>query len=258
MSTMSQKIFNKECLESKSIIIGDLDGYYGDPLEWESVTNNLVEYAIFYSDSCNLWLEAVLLFNYGTKKFGEKFLLPQTNAKINKQEFKRHHYGLLKQYEIDRTTVKLILYGEVDQKCLQEATGYHYAGLKEYEYQNETEILSEVDNETILSIFVPQMLVNKLFGVDYSVILDCIDPKLKSPEKIWMYAWRLLYRLYSNDLIDIEKSWNDLLNEWKSCFIKADFHGFKHSCFVIIYYLYCHAIKRVFDIKDLTQQIIKS
>jgi hypothetical protein len=114
------------------------------------------------------------------------------------------------------------------------------------------------DIESMLSTIVPKMIVDKLLNVDHSAVIESVDLALKSREKIWMYAWQLLYRLYASEKSGLEACWSDLVKEWKNCFIKSDFHAFNNSYLVLLYYLYCQGIVQSFDIRHLSEEILKA
>lgn len=257
MPAASQRAFEEKVEKIKKNVLCSLTEYYGNAEEQKEASTDLVKYGIFYSNSCDQLLEAALLYRYEVEPFAQKNLIPETKLELNKEEFRRHHYSLLMQYYIDQIVMELILNGKIDKTKAQTASDFHYKNLKEYDYTEETDVIKELDTESMLSIFVRQMIVRKLLGADYSNVVEYIDPAIKSNEKIWMYAWRLLYRLYGNESSDLGKCWNDLLQEWKSCLVKSDFHNFRNSCFVLLYYLYCQSINQDFDIKDLSFQVVK-
>ncbi len=258
MPQVSQKAFEEKAEKIKKNALCDLEEYYGDPEEWSVASADLVKYGIFYSNGCNQLIEAVLLYDYEVEPFAKKNLASETKAKLDTDAFQRHHYSLLMQYAIDRVVVSLLLDGRIDETRVQEASDYHYKSLKEYGYTNEVDAIKELDTETMLSTFVPQMIVSELLGTDYSEVIERIDPALKSSEKIWMYAWHLLHALFTDSNAKLKNCWDDLVEEWKSCLVKSDFHAFSNSNFVLLYFLYCQATEQSFNIKDLSRSILSA
>lgn len=250
--------FNERRGRIKKTVVNALERHYSDPIEWDECKSNSVGYAIFYNDSCEQWLTAILLYGYDARVFGEKYLLAGYTQEPNEKELSSYNFDSLKDYFIDKSLVALLLNGHFDKSYLQKASYYHYAYLSKLGYPDEVKVLSDpVEPEICLSVFVPQIIVNMLLGIDYSAIVKRIDPEIKSKERIWMYAWRLLHNIEVAKSPKVESEWSQLLNEWKACFAKSDFHSFSLSCFVFIYFLYCNKTSQKFSINQLSNLLAK-
>lgn len=259
MDAAVQNKFEERRQKVKKNILSDVEEYYGDPLEWKEVSTDLVKFGIFYSQSCEQWLKSIFLYGCDVVPFAERFLKPSTKATLDKGRLQKHHYRLLSQYAIDRSVVELLLMGKVDQNSLQSASDYYHNYLKVNNYSDVLDIVKKIDDvESMLSTVVPKMIIDRLLNVEHSAVIEAIDLPLKSREKVWMYAWHLLYRLYIDEESGLEPCWSDLIEEWKNCFIKADFHAFSNSYLVLLYYLYCQAIGQSFDIENLSEEILKA
>jgi hypothetical protein len=259
MDAAVQDKFEERRQKVKNNILSDVEEYYGDPLEWKEVSTDLVKFGIFYSRSCEQWLKSIFLYGYDVASFAERFLKPSTKAILDKGRLQKHHYSLLSQYAIDRSVVELLLTGKFDPISMQRASDYHDNYLKVNNYSDVLDVVKKMDDiESMLSTIVPKMIVDKLLNVDHSAVIESVDLALKSREKIWMYAWQLLYRLYASEKSGLEACWSDLVKEWKNCFIKSDFHAFNNSYLVLLYYLYCQGIVQSFDIRHLSEEILKA
>lgn len=258
MAVVEQDKFEERRQKIMKNVFSDIEEYYGDPDEWGEVSTDLVKFGIFYSETCEHWLNSIFLYRYDVVPFAERFLMPSTNAKVDERRLQKHHYNLLSQYAIDRATVELILTGIAGQDSLKSASDYHNDYLKVNHYASDSDVVNELDTESMLSIVVPKMIVNKLLCFDDSDLIEHIHPALKSREKIWMYAWRMINCLHYSDNSGLESCWQDLVNEWKNCFIQADFHAFNSSYIVLLHYLYCKALGRTFDIENISKDILKA
>jgi len=255
---VSQKAFEEKCEKIKGKILPYLDDFYGDPEEWNEASEDLVQFGVFYNRACDQIFKSSLLWDYNLESLAREYLYPDTDATLDEKKLQRHHYSLLMQYAISRTVVSLLLDGSIDETRIREASDYHYKSLKEYGYTTEVDAIKELDTKTMLSTFVPQIIVSKLLGSDYSEVIEHIDPGLKSSEEIWMYAWRLLHALLTNNNAQLKNCWNDLIQEWKACLVKSDFHAFSNSNFILLSYLYCQATKQRFNIKDFSRSILSA
>jgi|SRR5690554_943900 len=255
MSRVSEFKFERKKEDIKRNVLFDLNEYFSDPEEWKRVSDDLVSFAIFYDNSFDNLIIATLLYKYDPVCFIKKYLVSPTNAKLDQDGLQRHHYRILAEYAIDRAAVGLILNGVCEVSNLVDATRFNYLYLKEVGYENEVDLIDEVEVESMLSFLVPQMIVNLILKVDYSRVVGKIDPSLKSKARIWMYAWQLIYAIYNGSNKDWHVCWRNLVKEWKSCLVKSDFYSFHIGNLVLLYYIYCEACGVGFNIRDLSNQI---
>jgi len=237
-------------------VVEDLDEYHCDPEEWQRVSTDLVSYAVFYSNCTEQLLKAGLLYSYDVVPFVEKTLIPETAAQLSKEEFQQHHYGLLRDYAINRAAAGLLSTGYVDPEHLKTASEYHIAHLKQYGYSDELDMIKELDTESMLSNLLPQIIVNRLMGIDYERITSQINPAIKSREKIWMYAWQFLSALSDASEQNLEPLWDQLIDAWRACFVNSNFHAFSNSLLVLLYYAYCEKQQQPFNLSHLSAQIL--
>ena len=76
----------------------------------------------------------------------------------------------------------------------------------------------EMTMSYILSHLVPSGLVRHLLGINFDEISSKMNPDVRTFDMIWSYAWRLLYRLNTGKLDNIDKHWKNLIISWKKMF----------------------------------------
>ncbi len=248
--------FNACVLTVKKNVLGGMNSYYADESEWEEESENLVKYSIFYGLVCSAWIKSIMFFQFEARPFAEKFLVPETNAELDRESFQNHHYGLIRNHYIDRSAVTLLLSNTIDKSNLTKASEYHNKHLKQYSYKDEQDLIESVDSETMLSTLMPQTMTCMLLGVDHSRVFDNLPPEVISKEKLWSRAWKLLYKINAKHGIkELNSSWAAVIKEWRMCFIDANSHGFSESNLVFLYHLYCKATGQEFDIQSLSREI---
>ncbi len=194
-----QKKIVERCQKREKNILDDLDEYYGDNAEWKESSSDLVKYAIFYNTAFKACLEARLLFGYDLVPFTKRFLDRSTDIKVDKENFKSHHYNILSEHYLDKALVELILKKDINKNMLEESSAYHFKFLNEYEYSDDISFIKSGREtiEAIISTSLHQMIVNKLLDMEYSDVIKEFDPTPDSPEKLWLKAWQFAYQLYT-------------------------------------------------------------
>ena len=238
----------------KNVLI-DLNEYYEDSERWGCVSTDLVSFAVFYHGACDMLLKAALLFDYKVENFANKFLVPLPPLSIDSDLFQSHHYQLLMEYAADRAVVNLLLHEKISSDVLDDARKYYYLHLNEFGYTNEYDLEREAGAETTLSTVVPISIFFKISNESRPASLELLGPELISSEVIWVKAWRFLWHAFHGDQASIEKSWKVLVQEWKGCFVRSNFHGFHYTYLVLVYFVLCQYTNTTFRIRDLAKAI---
>lgn len=238
-------------------ILGDLAGWHRDPSEWTTAESDLVAYGIHYDYVVDDWLEAALLYSYAHDEFGRLFLTKGTRAKIDKNKFQPHHYRLLQRYWIARGAVSLVRDGVVDVDALESSSECYYQHLAECGYESEGDAIADLEVEARLSVNLPELIVKRLMGQDYSVVARKLEREELPQGGIWNSAWRFLKALVW-DPSELANCWHAVLIEWKKGYRQSDSEGFSKSLFVLFYFLYCQEIEVPFDLSDLSEALLSS
>ena len=219
----------------------------------EDITRNLA-----YSRNCNEWLDVIMYFNYDILLFPTKFLLPEFDDIFIDELLSLEHANILHKYFISRFIVSLICKEKVNKDYLKKSLKYYQLYMEKDGFKNETDIFNDkgMSMSYILGDVVPSGLVRHLLGISFDEISSKISPNVRTFDMIWSYAWRLLYRLNTGKLDNIDKHWKNLIISWKKCFIKDEYHAFSPSLVVLLYFSYCQAKDIPFKIEDLIAQIV--
>jgi hypothetical protein len=199
-----------------------------------------------------------MFYGYELMPFSQKFLLPEFDDVFNEKELTVEEVDIIHDYFINRFVVSLIVENKINKTYLQCSFKYYQIYTQKRRYKKEGNMFKdkEMTMSYILSHLVPSGLVRHLLGIDFSEISSKMDPDVRTFDMIWSYAWRLLYRLNTGQLDNINKHWKKLIISWKKCFIKDQYHAFSPSLIVLLYFSYCRAQETPFKMEDLIAQII--
>ena len=256
MNKLQQELINT--INSKSDkFFKRFELFYNNKEYWnEGLADDIIR-NITYSQSCNEWLDAIMFYGYELMPFSQKFLLPKFDD-VFENDILNTEARIVHLYFIDRFIVSLIVKNERNKNQLQNSLKYYQEYIQKGEYHKELDMFEdkEMSMSYILFNVVPSSLVRHLLGVSFDEISFKISPNVRTFDMIWSYAWRLLYRLNTGKLDNIDKHWKNLIISWKKCFIKHEYHAFSPSLVVLLYFSYCQAKDTPFKIEDLIAQIV--
>lgn len=256
---LDKKLFAEALAKVEKNVVLDLDEYYSDPASWEEDFESTIEVAIFWGDAFNAWLRAVMFFNYPREPFAQNFLKPNTSLYFTED----NNYTLencmnLTNYFLECAAVALINEDEDSfLKLLHESRKYHLEQLKKGEYlaAEESVAASEVNADSGVSIFVPQLLLHTFLNQNYSEVIKQIDLKKVAQDKIWVYTIHLIDTLKSDDHDQLNAHWEDIKSEWRYHFSHFQ-HSFHTYNLVLIYHLYCKALGKAFSLESLGAELL--
>jgi hypothetical protein len=233
-------------------LFNNSEEYWNEDIS-EDIIRNLA-----YFRNCNEWLDAIMFYGYDVLPFPKKFLMHKFDDIFNEDEITAEHADIIHEYFINRFIVSLIVEKKIDKTYLQRSLKYYQIYTKKRSYKTEKNIFNdkEMSMSYILCNVVPSGVIRHLLGINFEEINSKMNPDVRTFDMIWSYAWRLLYRLNTGKLDNIDKHWKNLLVSWKKCFINYEFHGFKPSFVVLFYFTYCQAKDKQFKIEDLIHQIM--
>lgn len=230
----------------------DVDGYWEEKLEQE-ITRN-----VSYSGLCNEWLESILFYSNEIYNVPKKFLLSEFEDMFNKEKLSFEEAKIIQEYFISRFVVSLIAENKFENHYLESSIEYYELYLKKRGYSKEKDLFTDADmsKSYILADVVPSGMVRYLLGMKFDDVKNSLDSNIRTFDMIWSYAWRLLKRIDSGELNNIQKHWKNFIVSWKKCFVDYEFHGFSESLVVLLYCSYCKSLGKEFLIEELIDQII--
>jgi len=248
MDTINSKI---DKINKRFEIFSNNEEYWNESIEEDIMRN------ITYTQNCNKWIEGIMFYGYELISYPRKFLLPKFDD-IFEDNILNTEVRIIHEYFINRFIVSLIAEDKINENYLHNSLKHYQLYMQKSEFNEEIDMFEDTEMSMSFILFdvVPSGLVRHLLGVDFEEISSKMNPDVRTFDMIWSYAWRLLYRLNTGQLDNIDKHWKNLIISWKKCFIKHEYHAFKPSFIVLFYFAYCQAKDKQFKIEDLIHQIM--